>query len=80
MFVNENVEFVKALHNETAILGYIQHFVRFKKWKLTHWTENKLQVLLYQLSVPGSPLYTPRIIRHASRLTFYTLYPVIECI
>ena len=76
MFVNEVVEIVKAMDNESSILIYLKQFPRFKHWKLTYWTTNKVQVLMYLLSVPGSPFYTPRIIRQASRRACNELYPV----
>lgn len=75
IFVNESVQVVKAISNQAVVLKYVQEFPRFSRWKLQYWTSNQVQILLYQLSSPGPPLHTPRVIRHASKDAMDNLYP-----
>jgi len=77
MFVNENVRLLRAIHNETTIVMYLEGCALFRGPLNIPGAKTRihLQTMLLDYTTPGAPYYPTRKIRQQAKKTLNTVFP-----
>ena len=75
MFIQSVIRALKAMRNERSLVHYLIRCRYFKDADMAMATSLQLESVIYNFTVPGSPLYPPRSVRNAAQQTQQYLYP-----
>jgi len=77
MFANENIRLLRAIHNETTIVMYLEGCAHFRGPLGIPGAKTRihLQTMLLDYTTPGAPYYPTRKIRKQAKKTLDTVFP-----